>query len=298
MKAWLFVSDRSNEYKKNRLVEEAKNLNIDLKLVYPHDFTIHVHEGKQQLLFKAQPIHTPPAFIISLIVIEQFDSFAFKVLSSLEKITFIPNTIEAIRSANDKAESYRLLAEQHIPIPQTVIGTPQTSYRDSTTHIGLPFIIKPNYGLKGQEVALIKSDQDWNQYVKDKKGTFVVQQYIAYSHGRDLRTILLDKKIIGSMHRSSDGELTSNIATGGSAESVEIDQKVQELAEKSLQAVGLRFGSVDFLYTEDGYVVCEVNANPGFTAFEATTEINLARKLLEWCIKKSKKNLKKKNSLH
>lgn len=283
MHAWLLISERSNEYKKQRLLNEAEGLGIQLQLVCPQDFTITIDHGKQSILYKGKKIVKLPKCLISLIVIEQYDSFAFKLLSSFEKEIITPNTTTAIRTANDKAATYHLLAQHSLPIPASLICTLPTAYQSIKKTLSSRFIVKPNYGLKGQDVALISSDQDWQEYIHNKRGTYVTQEYIAASHGTDLRTILLENTIVGAMKRSSNGELTSNIATGGSSQQVEVDTETADMARVAMQAVGLKFGSVDFLYGEHGPIICEVNANPGFTAFEKTTGINLARELLVWC---------------
>lgn len=283
MRGWLLVSERSNEYKKKRLLEEAQHLGIDLQLVYPRDFAVSVHSGTAAILFKGDILKEFTHFLISLIVIEHYDSYAFKILTFLESKLTIPNTVTAVRNANDKVASYDLLAQHHISIPKTILISPEQTYTTIESHLTPPFVVKPNYGLKGEAVELIHSDTEWQTYFAEKKGTFVAQEYIQESHGTDLRIIVMGNEIVGAMKRSSAGELTSNIATGGSAVTVEVSPELQQLALQSARAVGLGFGSIDFLYGKNGPVVCEVNANPGFTAFEATTGINLAGKLLEWC---------------
>ena len=66
---------------------------------------------------------------------------------------------------------------------------------------------------------------------------------------------------------------TANLSTGGTAIDVTdvIHPDNREMAERTIKAIGLDIGGVDFLtkditesYREAGGGICEVNAGPGF----------------------------------
>ncbi len=97
---------------------------------------------------------------------------------------------------------------------------------------------------------------------------------------------LLEK--LGYNHRTilNDGEIvflrsTANLSTGGTAVDVTdiIHPDNREMAERSIKAIGLDIGGVDFLtndisesYRDAGGGICEVNAGPGFRMHVSPSE--------------------------
>ena len=50
--------------------------------------------------------------------------------------------------------------------------------------------------------------------------------------------------------------------------------------------MNLEIAGVDLLFDGDGYSVCEVNSAPGFSGFEQATGLNVARDILEHCVRR------------
>ena len=65
-------------------------------------------------------------------------------------------------------------------------------------------------------------------------------------------------------------------AAGGSAAAFPLDDALRTLAERAAAAVGAAFCGVDVLFGKDGYLVCEVNSNAYYGAFERATGQNVA----------------------
>jgi gamma-F420-2:alpha-L-glutamate ligase len=292
--AWLLVDDRSNEYKKNRLIEEAKKRAIKLELVRPDQFHLYA-TATGNALFDTQKqsfVSDVPDFVLSLIVQEKYNQFGYRFLEHLEQMN-IPtlNSIAAARIATDKMHTYQLVANLGFPIPKTRL-IPRQSKLTTKTMLPMhefPLVAKPNDGLKGQNVVLINSQQELEAYcTKHSETDLLIQEYIKESYGKDLRIMALAGNCISAIERHSSTGFTSNVATGANGKEVVPPSNLVAQALRILATIGLEFGSVDFLYSSNGFVVCEVNANPGYTMFEKATKKNVAGLLLDYMTQKNR----------
>ncbi|TFG83752.1 MAG: hypothetical protein E4H20_04815 [Spirochaetales bacterium] len=178
-----------------------------------------------------------------------------------------------------------------------------------------PFVVKPRFGKMGYGVALITSIQEWNEYLalavdRPRPGNpaFVIQciaqDYLTASHGRDVRFFFADwmhgddragsGAAISVPHagmpgvssvcvkRSGPGFL-SNAHAGGVMEPFDAPASLRSEAERIFNASGLDYGTVDFLFAnsmETAFMVCELNACPGFEELERVTGLDAAHAIL------------------
>ena len=286
--AWLLVTKHSNVYKRQRFLEEAPALGIDLREVDPSDFYV-VSKSGANLLFSKQT-DTPlqkselPAFVISLAVVEQKDSTAFRLIEHLEYMG-IPtlNSVTGTKMANDKMASYQVAAKTNLLLPQTMLVL-QDAPLEKPDFLQFPLVIKPNQGLKGKGVELLKDHTDLTRYAHEHAThePLILQEAIMTSAGRDVRLLVLGDHVLGALERKSDETFTSNVATGGTGSTVSVPETIQKAACTLARALDLSFCSVDFLYGENSLIFCEINAGPGFAMFEKTTKINVANEVLSY----------------
>jgi ribosomal protein S6--L-glutamate ligase len=103
------------------------------------------------------------------------------------------------------------------------------------------------------------------------------QQYVADTHGRDIRVIVVGGKALGCMERvAQEGEFRSNIELGGVGKKVDPSKEYLAAAEKAAKSLGLDYCGVDLLETKEGPVLCEVNSNAFFEGFEKVTGQDVA----------------------
>ena len=80
---------------------------------------------------------------------------------------------------------------------------------------------------------------------------------------------------------AAPGEYRANVHRGGSTEQVVPDQALGEISLKAAAALGLDSAGVDLLESQDGPLVTEVNASPGFEGIEGCTGIDVAGAFVE-----------------
>ena len=96
------------------------------------------------------------------------------------------------------------------------------------------------------------------------------------SHGRDVRLLVVDGKVIAAMERRAvDGGFKSNISTGGQGFAFAPPPEMAELAVSVADVLGLDVAGVDILFDEDGYRICEANSSPGFQGLEKACGISV-----------------------
>lgn len=214
------------------------------------------------------------------------DKYASRTLSKHMRLF---NSASAIENCDDKMTTHILLSDSGIPMPPTLAGllcydkTAEIHDRavDSVINaLGLPVIVKQAYGSLGSGVFKADTKKQLKTLMqKFKCEPHLFQQYIPSSHGRDMRVIVVGGKVLGGIERRSNGDFRSNIGLGGSATTVSVPSIVQDYAVKAANVLGLDYCGIDFLYNDlhgESFLLCEVNSNAFFDAFESATNINVA----------------------
>ena len=194
---------------------------------------------------------------------------------------------------DNKATQYIRLAEQNIPMPKTIVApkvypnfTIQGSgyYEGVLRTLGLPLIIKEGHGSFGMKVYLIETEDQFYEKFESLSGVdYVFQEFIAESHGRDIRVNIVGGKIVAAMKRHSDTDFRANITNGGRAFPVELTPEQQQLALEAAEAVGAVFAGVDLLYgPNDQPLVCEVNAAAHIRNILNVTGINVGDAMIRY----------------
>lgn len=195
------------------------------------------------------------------------------------------NSAKAVADCDDKMQTHIALSGLGIPMPQTLPGLlcydktakPHPSVLDRIEQaLGYPVIIKQSYGSLGKGVFKADDRAALERIADEVKLTsHLFQRYIAQSHGKDMRVIVVGGHAVGGMLRMSDGDFRSNIGLGAHAEKTTVPAEIKEIAERAAIALGLDYCGIDFLLGKQP-LLCEVNSNAFFEAFEQTTGIDVA----------------------
>ena len=122
----------------------------------------------------------------------------------------------------------------------------------------------------------------------------MIQEYLknTTSHkmtrSEDIRVFCVGEEIIGGMKRvASEREWRTNFAQGAVCESFELEHEEEELIHKIVKRIGIEVAGIDLYPTPQGMYVLEVNACPGWKAFqEVHPKINVAKKIIDYLITK------------
>lgn len=204
------------------------------------------------------------------------------------------NSARAVELCDDKMTTHIALSGGGIPMPDTLPGllcydktakVSPAALDMIEKRLGYPVIVKLSYGSLGKGVFKADDRAALEALAEEVKTySHLFQKYVAASHGRDLRVIVVGGRVLGGMIRSSDTDFRSNVGLGGKAKAAEVPQAAAEYALKAAEMLGLDYCGIDFLLSPSP-VLCEVNSNAFFDAFEAATGINVAAAYAEHIIR-------------
>jgi ribosomal protein S6--L-glutamate ligase len=222
-------------------------------------------------------------------------SYGSTVIRQFENMgVFSTLNAEPLLQARNKLTCMQMLTKHGINVPKTGISNNIYTLSSMIDHVGpSPHIVKLATGTQGLGVILSESKSNAESIIEAFQKTdekVMVQKFIAESKGSDIRVFVIDDEIIGVMKRQAKpGEFRSNIHRGASSVVVKLTSAEEEVALKATKIMGLKIAGVDMLQSNEGPMVLEVNASPGLEGIEATTQIDIAKKMIEFIERNIKK---------
>lgn len=199
----------------------------------------------------------------------------------------VVNPSPAIFRARDKLRSMQILARTGVDIPKTFICRSKRDLDKAIEHVGgIPVILKLQQGTQGVGVMIADSYSSAESILDtfyNMGHIILIQQFIAESKGKDIRAFVLGDEVIAAMKREAKvGEFRSNIHRGGKGTPVTLSDDDKEVAVAAAKSMGLHIAGVDMLMGRDGPKVIEVNASPGFEGLEKTTDLDVAKMIVDF----------------
>ena len=198
--------------------------------------------------------------------------------------TVVINSPKALECAVDKYLTTARLAAAGLPVPETVVCESADEALLQFARLGGDVVVKPLFGSEGRGILRV-SDPDLAlrafRSLERIGAVLYLQRYVQHE-GFDIRAMILDGKLLGGMRRISEKDFRTNISRDARAELYTLSDKESELALAASATIGTRFAGVDLLYGRDGQCyVLEVNAVPGWRAFQKATGCDVAARVIE-----------------
>lgn len=274
-----------------RIFDEAINYGIKMHFVKNSDIINFIDENNNIQIIYPYNIYKPD-FVIAF----DKDTNLIEMIEKTGVKTY--NSAFSIKNCDEKALMHKILTNSGIKIPKTIIAPlvfkeydfNSAYYHNMVDILGVDFILKESIGSFGMQVYKIDSFDTFKSITKSiSNRTFIMQQNITDSVGKDIRVSIVDDKVIGAMYRENENDFRANITLGGKATFIEASKDVTDLALKAHKALSLNFSGVDILLSKDGSpVLCEVNSNPNFLSFENASNINYAKEIVKFIIEDMK----------
>ncbi|MCR4587618.1 MAG: RimK family alpha-L-glutamate ligase [Lachnospiraceae bacterium] len=262
----------ASAYTCRRLLEEAKKLGLELRMVGAQDCTV-----KSEGVFCAGEKLEHRDFAI----------LRYKTGKAMEAVRglcdFSYNSPACFDRYVNKFYQLQDLQGHGIPLPKYVLTYGNESLFDGfAEELGLPFVMKGLASSMGREIFLIKDLEDYRQvlaqYPADKE--WLLEEFIATSKGRDLRLYALRGEVIGAMIRSSADDFRSNVALGAKVSGVPISPEMRRIAKELFVVTGYDYAGIDLLFGKDDsmedLIFCEMNVMAGIQGMEEATGVNVA----------------------
>ncbi len=289
MNGWILYKNKIEEsYETQKLIEEFEKQEITVRVVHPDEVDIFVDRDDRKSIRVAGKSRPLPDFVIPRTG-SGTTYFIKAIIRHLERLgVILINGSDAIDNVKDKLYTQQVLGQSSLPVPKTLLVKHPIDIDFVESNIGYPAIIKTLSGSFGAGVFLCENRTQLQQLLKMAEITkpsynIIIQEFIKESHGKDLRVLVVNGKVVGCMMRqSTDDDFRANITRGGEGIPYQIDEDIQWLGGESARLLNLDIAGVDLLFDDEGYRICEVNSSPGFEGMDKYTKTNIAEKIVTY----------------
>lgn len=278
------LSKNPDNYSNSRMYEEAQRLGIDIiHIDYTHCDLILNNESSD-ILYKGESLSNLDAVIPRIGI--YMSEYGIAVLRHFEAMkTYSLNSSLGIARARDKLRTLQVLSKKNLPFPNSTISNDSLNASRLLDKVGgTPVVIKLPEGLQGRGTMLAETKHSAQSIVEAfglTNTNLILQEFIKESVGTDIRVLVLNGKVVGSMLRTSNGDdFRSNLHLGGSAQKINLTSREREIAVKAAKEFQLNIAGVDILRSEKGPLILEVNSCPGLEGIEKVLGKNIAKMVI------------------
>ena len=220
--------------------------------------------------------------------------FGFQIMKAFDTTPIRkPYMADVINIAHDKFLTNAILARHNILVPKTYLLKTGSGMLSILEDMEFPVMVKLRAGSGGKGVMFVKDKETMKSILKSMeilKQEVLVQNFID-NPGEDIRVIVLGDEICASYKRKAKGdEKRANIKVGGSAERFTTTDEINEIAIKSAKVIKSGILAVDIIESKtEGPHVLEVNINPGIKGMMEATDINIAKRIIDYIHSEIKK---------
>lgn len=270
-------------YQISRLISEFEKRNVIGNYCYFGDIKINFN-SEPKITFNNKDIGNYEIIIIRNNLLPGADIIAQELEN---KGRFLLNSVslKSFPGNYNKLTQYYRLNEAKVSIPETFFAYDYKNYQTEDLN---NYLVKPYNGSLGNNISKLSQELMDNSAV-DINNNLLMQKMLDTNF--DYRVIVLDSKAYGCMKKTKqNGSIASNYAAGGLIENSPLNDELSSLAIETAKALNLEFCGVDIMEDSKGkYYVLEANRNALFEGFESVTNIDLAGKIVDYCISKVKK---------
>ena len=196
------------------------------------------------------------------------------------------NSPKAIECAVDKYLTTARLEAAGLSVPATVVCENSDDALAAFVRLGDDVVVKPIFGSEGRGILRV-SDPDLAlrtfRTLERLQAILYLQRFVDHL-GFDIRVLVLDGRVLGGMRRLSENDFRTNVSREGKGAPHVVTDHEADWALRATAATGARFAGIDILYDREGRgFVIEVNAVPGWRAFQRVTQMDVARLVIVAC---------------
>ena len=183
------------------------------------------------------------------------------------------NNVLTNKTANDKYLTYEFLKENNLSYIET--------YLDLSKIKSFPCIMKSVSGHGGQEVFFVKDLKEVNR-IKGKHSNlkFIYQEFL--ENNGDVRIYMLNGEPVVAVKRKSNKHYRNNYSLSGEVELYEPSKEMVDAAVKVANLLKADFIGVDFLLTESGFKIIEIEDPVGSRMVYKTTDIDIISMYIDY----------------
>jgi [lysine-biosynthesis-protein LysW]--L-2-aminoadipate ligase len=182
-----------------------------------------------------------------------------------------------------------LLQKAGIPTPDATIAFSKEAAMESLEKNGYPKIIKPTVGSWGRMVSKLNDRDSAEGIIESRESMHPIHQMYFLEEfvqrpPRDIRAIVIGDKVSAAIYRNTDGvNWKTNTHLGGSAETCEVSNELEDICIKAKNTVQGEIVGVDLMESNDkGLVVHEINNTTEFRNVVRVTGVDIPTQMLDY----------------
>lgn len=284
---WILSKKTKNDYENQRLLDTFLDQKINAILVHPDSLDLVVNKKDlDHVWLNGEKIDKPSAILSRTGSGSNY--FCLAAMRQLENLGIpVINNSASIDRVKDKLKTSQILAKHGIPIPKTMLVRWPINEELVSNEIGFPCVVKVITGSHGRGVYLCKDRPSFAELMELIKSlatskSLVIQEYIGYKVGTDLRVWVVGGKVIGAMQRTAENDFRANISNGGTGAPYELTPEIEFISRETARILDLDIAGIDLLFDTDGFKVCEANSSPGFMGFETYCKDDMAKSIVDY----------------
>ena len=272
-----------------QLIDSAKKRGVELEKIIDGDYLLPIASGT-----------APAKADLPEIIIQRSVSFSRSTYLTyyLERMgAQVINSYEAARVCGDKMFCSLELAKAGVPTPKTYVAFSPESARKAAEQLGFPLVMKPVMGSWARMVHRINDADSLDAALESREEMGNPWQKIYYLQehinkpGRDIRAFVVGNEVIAAIYRHStdkSGWIT-NTGRGGTATNCPVTPEIRETCLKAVGILDEGIYGVDLMESGHGLVVHEINHTTEFKNSSPVTGVDIADKMVEYAISRSKR---------
>ena len=258
------------------LIESAKKNDINLEMVDCKKLFVNLNDKKN---FDGPVLQRCVSYYRNLHSTAAIEGQGTKVVNCLNTGIF----------AGNKLFTHMLLQKVGVPTPDATVAFSKDSALESLEKNGFPKIIKPTVGSWGRMVSKINDMDSAEGIIDGREAMYPIHQVhfleeFVERPPRDIRVIVIGDNVAAAIYRNSgDGNWKTNTHLGGSAETCEITNELEDICIKAKDAVNGDIVGIDLMESNDkGMVVHEINNTTEFRNVVRVTGVDIPKLMLEY----------------
>ena len=258
------------------LIESAKKNDINLEMVDCKKLFVDLNDKKN---FDGPVLQRCVSYYRNLHSTAAIEGQGTKVVNCLNTGIF----------AGNKLFTHMLLQKAGVPTPDATVAFSKDSALEALDKNGFPKIIKPTVGSWGRMVSKINDMDSAEGIIDGREVMYPIHQVhfleeFVERPPRDIRVIVIGDNVAAAIYRNSgDGNWKTNTHLGGSAETCEITNELEDICIKAKNTVYGDIVGIDLMESNDkGMVVHEINNTTEFRNVVRVTGVDIPKLMLEY----------------
>lgn len=217
--------------------------------------------------------------------------FRMNMLHRLQRLgLYVINPPEAIEHCADKYDILAILEENNIPVPRTAVTENVSEALEAFQDLGGDVVVKPIFGSRGIGSTRLTDLDVANinfRTITFYHGVIYLQEFIPHN-SCDIRVFVVGDEVVAAMKRVGKTWKT-NYSQGAKPVSIELDDRLAEIAVESASLMRCKIAGVDMLEGARGPLVVEVNSQPGWKGLQSVTKASIAEEIVTFILSELKR---------